>query len=175
MLRRISFLWISGISLGFGLWLAAYPSFCLLYLKLSSKNKGANLFYHQGRVTELMTEVVLPNPDFFYSICGFNIDAGPIKVSFTPPKNAYWSISVYDYKTNVIWKTSDDVEKTNKDSQLQLIISSKNHPKITYDRNTSYLESPFSQGAVLLRILAQTPDQDQRLLEAQKTAKCDPL
>ncbi len=84
-----------------------YPTLCLLELKLSPKNQGANKFYHQGPLTAKMRDVILPNPDFLYSICGFDLSKGPVEFSFEPPSQEFWSVAFYDHQTNVFWARNE--------------------------------------------------------------------
>ncbi|MCX7226176.1 MAG: DUF1254 domain-containing protein [Burkholderiales bacterium] len=39
--------------------------------------------------------VVMPSPDLLYSVCVFDVSAGPVRVRANPGLPSYWSIALY--------------------------------------------------------------------------------
>jgi uncharacterized membrane protein len=46
-------------------------------------------------VTAQSRTVVMPSPDLLYSVCVFDVTAGPVRITAQPNLKSYWSIALY--------------------------------------------------------------------------------
>lgn len=99
---------LSGVGGYYGALLAA-PSFLMSKaLDRITERSPWNRFTHSPQVDARSQFVVRPSPDLLYSICPFDLDAGPLEVTATPIPDRYSSISVFDAETNVAFVRNDE-------------------------------------------------------------------
>ena len=82
--------------------LVAAP-FALMRIAMRRIAAGApvNAFVHSPPTRADRQRVVRPSPDLLYSICLFDVSAGPVLVDVPPIAGHYWSVSVFDARTDV--------------------------------------------------------------------------
>ena len=61
---------------------------------------GVNAMHHVQLATDKARTVVRPSPDLAYSSCPFDLSVGPVLVDVAPVAAPYWSLSVFDGRTN---------------------------------------------------------------------------
>ena len=66
-----------------------------------------NAFVHGPPTRAERQPVVRPSPDLLYSICVFDLTDGPVLVDVPPIPGHYWSVSVFDARTDVAAVRSD--------------------------------------------------------------------
>jgi hypothetical protein len=66
-----------------------------------------NAFVHEPPTRAERQPVVRPSPDLLYSICVFDLTDGPVLVDVPPIPGHYWSVSVFDARTDVAAVRSD--------------------------------------------------------------------
>ena len=66
-----------------------------------------NAFQHAPPTRAERQPVVRPSPDLLYSICVFDLTDGPVLVDVPPIPGHYWSVSVFDARTDVAAVRSD--------------------------------------------------------------------
>jgi hypothetical protein len=80
-------------------------------MRIAMQRLGAqgevNAFLHSPPTTAEHQIVVRPSPDLLYSICVFDVSRGPVLVDVPPIDRHYWSVSVFDARTDVAAVRSD--------------------------------------------------------------------
>jgi uncharacterized membrane protein len=62
---------------------------------------GLNHMLHAPLPTAGRRTIVRPSPDLAYSACPFDLENGPLLVEVAPVPAPYWSLSVFDRRTDV--------------------------------------------------------------------------
>lgn len=62
---------------------------------------------HAPMATASARTIVRPSPDLAYSICPFDLGDGAVTVTVMPVAAPYWSLSVYDSRTNAVFVRND--------------------------------------------------------------------
>jgi uncharacterized membrane protein len=151
MMRR----WIFPISVGGLVALGAYQAtllatpYALMQAALMKVGKQgpANQFAFAPMTTADNQSIVRPSPDLSYSTCVFDVSKGPVLVDVQPVPGHYWSVSIFDARTDVAAVRSDRDTK-GKAVRLALVKAGQTAPagyepvRVGYDR-----------GLVLIRIL----------------------
>jgi hypothetical protein len=66
-----------------------------------------NAFAHAPPTRAERQPVVRPSPDLLYSSCVFDLSNGPVLIDVPPIPDHYWSVSVFDARTDVAAVRSD--------------------------------------------------------------------
>lgn len=116
-----------------------------------------NTVVHAPRTDAKLRRVVLPNPDFIYSACFFDVTQRDIilKGEF-PDSSQYCSLSFYDNEVQPFYVANNCSGSKN----FEIRLSSKNSPGKTIAKTL--------QGAALLRILVADSSQLSEALRIQK-------
>lgn len=96
--------------------------------------------------------IVRPSPDLSYSTCLFDVTNGPVLVDVTPVPGRYWSVSVFDARTDVAAVRSDRDTK-GQPAKLALMKKGQKAPA-GYDP----VVLQYDRGIVLIRILLAQPE-----------------
>ncbi len=91
--------------------------------------------------------IVRPSPDLSYSLCVFDTSKGPVLVRTEPVPNHYWSVSIFDARTDVAAVRSDR-DTGGKAALLAIVYAGQIAP-------AGYEAVPvgYDKGVVLIRIL----------------------
>ena len=96
-------------------------------------------------------DVVMPNPDFLYSVSFYDLSSGDLKLKGNMPDSTYWSVSFY--KTNTInWYVKNDKEFNSNRLELNLTINNT--------KGENIIHSPVKKGLMIIRILVENKDQN---------------
>jgi uncharacterized membrane protein len=96
-------------------------------------------------------DVVMPNPDFLYSVSFYDLSSGDLKLKGNMPDSTYWSISFY--KPNTInWYVKNDKEFNSNRLELNLTINNT--------KGENIIHSPVKKGLMIIRILVENKDQN---------------
>jgi uncharacterized membrane protein len=129
---------------------------------------GANTWRVADRVTPLSRSIVRPSPDFAYSACAYDLSQGPLSIRVAP-WHAYWSISLYAANSDNYF-VIDDREARN-GAEIVLVRRRRDAP----DDAARIVESPTTRGIALIRRLAPTSDQYNRVREVARGDVCEVL
>jgi uncharacterized membrane protein len=151
MMRRWLFPILAGTVMAIGAYhatLLATP-FALMQAAIMKvgKQAPANQFAFSPMTTAENQTIVRPSPDLSYSVCAFDVSKGPVLVDVQPVPDHYWSVSIFDARTDVAAVRSDRDTK-GKAARLALLKAGQTAPagyepvRVGYDR-----------GLVLIRIL----------------------
>lgn len=157
MMRR----WIFPMLTGGLVALCAYQAtllatpYALMYAAMTKigAQGPANRFAFSQMATADNQPIVRPSPDLSYSTCVFDLSNGPVLVDAAPVPGRYWSVSIFDARTDVAAVRSDrDTEGG--PSRLALMRQGQKAPPgyepvlLGYDR-----------GLALIRILLANPSE----------------
>jgi len=110
--------------------------------------------------------IVRPSPDLSYSTCVFDVSNGPVLVDVAPVPGRYWSVSIFDARTDVAAVRSDRDTK-GKPARLALMKKGQQAPQgyepvvVKYDR-----------GLALIRILLASPDEFPAIDAVRRKSTC---
>jgi len=146
--------------LGFWFTLDRVPDFIMARAmdRILAGGAALNTVTHAPPVTEASRGVVRPSPDILYSICPFDLSAGPLLVQAQWPQDgSYASISLYDARTNNIFTLSD------RDQARSAAIWLDQNGTMGEPDGAIPVQSPSNTGLVLYRRIVEDPS---RLAEA---------
>ena len=85
-----------------------------------SRGAGYNAFYQAPLPTAEARTIVRPSPDLAYSSCPFDLSKGPVLVDVMPVPAPYWSLSVFDPRTDVAF-ARNNIQAGGKPIRIALI------------------------------------------------------
>lgn len=155
--------WIIPLLIGLGLGVFAYQAtllatpFALMQLAVRKVGAGApvNQFAFGKMATAANQPIVRPSPDLSYSTCVFDVSNGPVLIDVAPVPNHYWSVSIFDARTDVAAVRSDR-DTGGRPAKLVLYRSGS-----TVDTPQGYerVPLPYDKGIALIRILLANPSE----------------
>ena len=84
--------------------LAAAPRFLMsAAIRRVAERGGFNAVAHAPLATDRARAIVRPSPDLAYSTCAFDLTPGPVEVIAPALPAPYWSLSVFDARTDVVF------------------------------------------------------------------------
>lgn len=111
--------------------------------------------------------VVLPSPDLAYVICAYDLDNGPLTISFAPPDLPYWSVAAYAANTDNFLVINDRAMP--KGGAIVLGLAQGDTPDMIDGKR--FVAAPGPRGVVLFRGLMA--DRDPALLkQVQASVTC---
>jgi len=114
-------------------------------------NGRANVFAFGPLATADRQPIVRPSPDLVYSSCVFNLSQEPVLLDVAPVPGKYWSISIFDARTDVAAVRSDR-DTGGKPARLALIREGQVAPK-----GYEVVQLDHDKGIALMRILLSDP------------------
>ena len=120
----------------------------LKYRALNDRGYATNELVYNPLPTSESRAVVMPNPDFLYISCFYDLSEGPLHLTGIMPDFSYWSVAFYQPNT-VNWYIKNDLEYGTND--LSLILSKDEN--LNNPTNTEIAVAPEDEGFLLIRIL----------------------
>jgi hypothetical protein len=107
--------WLGPIAAGLlaaaAAWHGALVATPYALMRIAMKRIGdqgrVNAFLHGPPTRAERQPVVRPSPDLLYSTCVFDVSDGPVLLDVPPIPDHYWSVSVFDARTDVAAVRSD--------------------------------------------------------------------
>jgi uncharacterized membrane protein len=132
------------------------------------KAGGMNQMSHAPLATAAARTIVRPSPDLAYSSCPFDLSKGPLLVEATPVAAPYWSLSIFDAKTNAVFVRND------RDGRLQpvRIMVKPRGSRIAVPDGTTLVNVDGNTGIVLIRILIDKRASFPSIDRARRSARC---
>ena len=125
------------------LFITTVPSLIFTIAKMR-KPVPVNTVYHAGKTDATMRKVVLPNPDFIYSACFYDVSKNDLVITGNfPDSTKYCSLAFYGDDVQP-WYVRNSMQGFKK--QYSIRLSSVNRVQRT-------LRAKTKQGVVLMRIL----------------------
>ena len=161
---------LAGLLIALGAWqltLIAAP-YALMRAAMHRLGRAApaNVFRHGPPTTAENQTIVRPSPDLLYSICQFDLTNGPVAIDVPPVAGQYWSLSLFDTRTDVIAVRSDR-DTGGKPARLALVAPGQSAP-------AGYKAIRYTQrrGLALIRILVTDRAALPAIDAIRKTARC---
>lgn len=130
-----------------------------------------NRFAFGARATAANQPIVRPSPDLLYATCLFDVADAPVLVTAEPVPGTYWSLSIFDARTDVAAVRSDR-DTGGKGARLALVRAGQRAPA-----GFDAVRLQHDKGIALLRVLAD-PRADPAALaaieSARRKAQCRP-
>ena len=93
--------------------------------------------------------IVMPSPDLRYAVCVYNLADGPLRIEADPRWPAYWSVALYDARTDN-YHSRNDRQLAGRPLRWLLVPSPAARPA-GFDGEV--VVSPTQRGIVLMRLL----------------------
>lgn len=143
----------------------------LMYLAMDrvGQNAPTNAMAHAPMMTAEQRTIVRPSPDLAYSTCLFDLADGPIEISVEPIDAPYWSLSVFDSRTNVVFVRNDSETD---DGPVHITLA-RDDQTVAQDIET--IRIPSDRGIALVRILLTDRGSFDEIDDARRAARCMPV
>ncbi len=135
---------------------------------------GVNRIVAQPLPTETSRSIVKPSPDLLYALCVFDVSAGPVRVSITPP-TTYWSVSVFDTNTDNVFKLNAADVPDQATAHLVLGLAADAPRIATTLPAAKFVPTADVTGVILARILVLDKTNMSDALAAQRSVTCEPV
>ena len=131
-----------------------------------AKVGGVNAVAHAPLATDASRAVVRPSPDLAYSTCVFDLSKGPVTVDVAPVPARYWSLSVFDARTDVAF-VRNNVEAQGQPIRVALVTPGQAAP-------AGYQPVTVSggHGVALVRVLVDDRAQFAAIDAARRLSRC---
>jgi len=146
------------------------PHYILLKIKFNSGSK-MNVPVYSEVMTQKDRHVVMPNPDFLYVACGYNLWNGPIRISGKMPDSTYASVALYADNTLNYYIKND---RQSPDKSYNFILTKNEDDKANYP-NEEVIVSPSGMGTILTRTLIDAPENIEKRRETQISFKVEEI
>jgi uncharacterized membrane protein len=173
MMRR----WLFPILIGLVLAVISYQATLLatpyVLMGAAMKRIGSagppNQFAFGPMATADRQPIVRPSPDLSYSTCVFDVSDGPVLIDVEPVPGHYWSVSIFDARTDVAAVRSDRdtggkaarLVLHHKDMQIEKV---PGYDHVTLDHN---------KGIALIRILLNDPADFAKVDALRRKSRCE--
>lgn len=133
-----------------------------------------NLAAFPPPVTAAARSVVMPSPDLLYSVCVFDVTAGPVRISASPNLKSYWSVALYAANSDNFFVIND--RKSNGGPVDLWLVSAGGSPDTRpIPAGAQVVVSPSTTGFLLMRVLTGNYEAEKAVLEpARHTLTCTP-
>ncbi|MGB5076672.1 MAG: DUF1254 domain-containing protein [Sphingorhabdus sp.] len=166
--------WLIPVLLGLGIALASYQvtllaaPYALMHaaMKKIGGRSAENEFAFGQMATASNQPIVRPSPDLSYSTCIFDVSKGPVLVDVAAVPGHYWSVSIFDARTDAVAVRSDR-DTGDKPAKLALMRPGQKPPGgyepvlLRHDR-----------GIVLIRILLGNPEEFGAIDRIRRKSTC---
>ena len=127
---------------------------------------GMNRMFHGPLATDKSRAVVRPSPDLAYSSCPLDLSNGPVEVTVPPIPSPYWSLSVFDARTDVAFVRNN---RETGGKGLHLVIANAGQPT---PAGAPVLRVDGHRGIAPLRVLVEDRTAFAPIDAARKRASC---
>jgi uncharacterized membrane protein len=173
LMRRWLFPLLLGLILafaGYHLTLAQFPRVLMsLATHRIAKGAGYNAMFAAPLATDKARAIVRPSPDLAYSSCPFDLSNGAVLVDVEPVPAPYWSLSVFDARTDVVYV------RNNIDAGNQPIRVAIARPGQPVPDGMTAVRVDGTTGIALIRILAPDRAQFGAIDVARRRSSCKAL
>jgi uncharacterized membrane protein len=166
--------WLFPLLIGTVLGAAAYCTtliatpFALMHLAISRIGAGGqvNQFAFGKMATAANQSIVRPSPDLSYSTCVFDLSNGPVLIDVAPVPDHYWSVSIFDARTDVA-AVRGDRDTGGKPARLALLREGQSAPA-----GYEPVELGYNKGIALIRILLANPQEFPAVDAIRRKSSC---
>jgi uncharacterized membrane protein len=134
-----------------------------------AKAAGMNAMFFGPLATDEARTIVRPSPDLAYSSCPFDVSKGPVLIDAMPVAAPYWSLSVFDAKTDVAF-VRNNAQAGGRPIKVAVLKAGMTAP-------AGYEPVPVEgdKGVALIRILVADRSAFGALDAARRTSRCAPV
>lgn len=172
-MRRWFFPVLIGLVLAFVGYDVAMAQFPRVLMGLAThriaKGAGYNTMFAAPLATDKARAIVRPSPDLAYSTCPFDLSDGPVLVEVAPVPAPYWSLSVFDERTDAAY-VRNNVQAGNQPIRIAIARAGQPVP----DSMTA-VRVKGNTGIALIRILVQDRKQFAAIDAARRKSSCKGL
>lgn len=155
---------------GYLIEMTAYPKLMMWgATRMVAKGAGYNTLFYGPLPTDQSRAIVRPSPDIAYSSCPFDVSNGPVLVDVEPVPSPYWSLSVFDHRTDVAY-VRNNLDANNQ--PIRIAIAKEGQP---VPDGMQAVRVSGTTGIALIRILVQDAKQFPAIEAARKKSSCKPL
>ena len=129
---------------------------------------GMNRMTHGSLATDKARAIVRPSPDLAYSSCPFDVSDGAVRVHVAAIPTAYWSLSVFDARTDVAFVRNNQ----NTGGALDIVIAQKGQPT---PPGATVVTVDGAKGIALVRALVEDRAGFAPIDAARRQSTCAPL
>ena len=135
-------------------------------LKRVERLGGVNVLRHPPMASAGARTIVRPSPDLAYSSCVFDLGGGPVMIEVAPVPAPYWSLSVFDARTDVAFV------RNNRDSggapiRVALALAGQDVPA-----GMEAVRVEGARGIALIRVLVESRDRFPEIDRARRASRC---
>ena len=113
--------------------------------------------------------IVMPSPDLRYALCVYDLAKGPVEVATDPHWPAYWSVALYDARTDN-YRAWNDRQLNGRGLRLLLV---RDESTVLPGYAGAVVVAPSRRGVVLMRLLVTGQPQHGRDL-SPRVLSCAP-
>ena len=125
-------------------------------------------------ITAASRMVVMPSPDLLYSVCAYDLSAGPLRVQADPRLPTYWSIALYSDRSDNFFVINDR-QAADRPVDLWLSAPGGNASADPVPSGSQVVVSPSVKGFLLMRVLTSDyAAEKDRVEPARRTLTCTP-
>lgn len=172
MIRRIAPLAVVAV-VALGSYYAALAATPYALMRLAeaklAKTAPINHFTHTPPVRAERQFVVRPSPDLLYSVCPYDLTAGPLEITAVPVAGRYSSISVFDARTDNAFVRNDEEMA---DKPMRVVLALEGQPVPT---SVETVRVRYATGIVLQRVLLADPAEASAVDPIRQKAQCRTL
>jgi uncharacterized membrane protein len=139
-------------------------------LSAMSRHGGFNTMNFGPRPSAQSRGVVRPSPDLLYSICPYDLSAGPLVVEAHGPSGSYWSVSVFDSETDNVF-VRNDAQAPGGTIRFMLLPPQTERPAGA--QGIEPVHSPSTHGLVLIRTLIADDTALAEIDAARRQSSCE--
>ncbi len=161
-----------GVAVAFAAWQGTLVATPFVLMSASMKKIGAgvpvNSFRFAAPPTADNQPIVRPSPDLVYASCVFDVSNGPVTVDVEPVPGHYWSVSIFDARTDVAKVIS---VRDNGDKPARLLL---HHVDFQVELTPGYEHVPlkYSKGIALIRILVPDKSEFAKIDAIRRKSRC---
>jgi uncharacterized membrane protein len=130
------------------------------------KAGGANRMFFGPLPTAHARAIVRPSPDLSYASCPYDLSKGPLLIEVAPVPAPYWSLSVFDSRTNVAFV------RNNRESDGQPIRVVLAQGDQAVPQGVEVVRPEGARGVALIRILVEHRDAFAPIDKARRASFC---
>lgn len=170
--------WLIPLALGLVLAIVAYNVALVQYPRLkmgaahgalAKAGGGVNTLFATPLADDKHQAVVRPSPDLAYSSCAFDVARGPVLVDVQPVPSSYWSLSVFDARTDVAF-IRNNVAAGGQPIRIAIALAGQPVPD-----GMQAVRVRDATGIALLRVLVEDRAQFAAIDAARRRSSCKPL
>lgn len=155
--------------LGYRLALVATPRVLMAAAVKRVGQAGMNRMTHAPLATSRSRAIVRPSPDLAYSSCPFDLSTGPVRITVPPIPSAYWSLSVFDARTDTAFVRNNGQGAA---SGINLVLARLG--QLT-PPGAAVVRIADARGIALVRVLVEDRAAFAPIDAARRRASCAPL